>query len=314
MDFSTSTLPLLTITGVSGFIGSQVLNKAINNLTGKFRIRGCVRDKRSKQEMNPIRKFFGERLQEVEIVSCDLSSKASMERVVEGSTYVIHLASPVPGPSVVYEEEVINPAVSGTMYILEAAQKFGVKRVVMTSSLTTCSEFKSGNFPDVIDDSHWSDMSSPNMSAYSKSKLLAEEAAWNFVKTTPANRHKVELVTLLPGFVIGKCITSGKNTSTSTIKKFMEGELDCIPRKQVSIVDVEDVAIAHLRACTVEAAAGHRIILSAGTLWMSEIAKTLNDEFSARHFKVPHQETSLFYIKLAACVSEDARLVLQSWG
>ena len=119
---------------------------------------------------------------------------------------------------------------------------------------------------------------------------------------------------MLPGFVVGKCITSGKNTSTSTIKKFMEGDLDCIPRKQVSVVDVEDVAIAHLRACTVEAAAGHRIILSGGTLWMSEIAKTLHDEFSARHFKIPHVEANLFFIKLAAWVSEDARLILQAWG
>jgi dihydroflavonol-4-reductase len=77
-------------------------------------------------------------------MSCDLRSKESMDKVVEGSTYVIHIASPVPGPNVRYEEEVINPAVSGTMYILEAAQKYKVKRVVMTSSLSACSEFKKG--------------------------------------------------------------------------------------------------------------------------------------------------------------------------
>ena len=59
---------------------------------------------------------------------------------------MIHLASPVPGPVVKYEEEVINPAVSGVMYILEAAQKFKVKRLVLTSSITACSEFK-GDVP-----------------------------------------------------------------------------------------------------------------------------------------------------------------------
>lgn len=87
----------------------------------RFRIRGCVRDIKSKQEMGPIRRYFGERLGDVQIVSCDLSSKESMDKAVEGSTYVIHIASPVPGPNVRFEEEVINPAVSGTMYILEAA-------------------------------------------------------------------------------------------------------------------------------------------------------------------------------------------------
>jgi dihydroflavonol-4-reductase len=243
-------------------------------LSDRFRIRGCVRDLKSKQEMGPLRRYFGERLATVQIVSCDLSNKLSMDKVVEGSTYVIHIASPVPGPNVRYEEEVINPAVSGVMYILEAAQKYKVKRVVMTSSICACSEFKNGIVPKVIDDSYWSDMGSPNMSAYTKSKLLSEEAAWNFVNTIPTRGpyHRVELVTLLPGFVVGRCITTGKNTSTSIIKQFMQGKFECIPMQQVSICDVEDVAIAHLRACTVEKAGGHRIILSAKSIWISEIA------------------------------------------
>ena len=71
--------------------------------------------------MQPLRKYFGERLKLVDIMSCDLSSKASMDKVVEGSMYVIHLASPVPGSDVRYEEVIINPAISGTMFILEAA-------------------------------------------------------------------------------------------------------------------------------------------------------------------------------------------------
>lgn len=79
-------------------------------------------------------------------------------------------------------------------------------------------------------------MAAPNMSAYTKSKLLSEEAAWNFVNTIPTHikqgtYHRVELVTLLPGFVVGRCIATGKNTSTSIIKQFMQGEIDCIPRQ-----------------------------------------------------------------------------------
>jgi dihydroflavonol-4-reductase len=118
-------------------------------------------------------------------MSCDLNNKESMEKVVEGSMFVIHLATPVPGPNVRFEEEIINPAVGGAIYILEAAQKFKIKRVVMTSSICACSEFKNVATPNVIDDSCWSDITSPNMSAYTKSKLFAEEAAWNFVNTIP---------------------------------------------------------------------------------------------------------------------------------
>lgn len=253
-------------------------------LSDRFRIRGCVRDIKSKQEMGPIRRYFGDRLASVQIVSCDLSSKESMDRVVEGSTYVIHIASPVPGPDVRYEEEVINPAVSGTIYVLEAATKYRVKRVVMTSSINACCEFRKGFKPDVIDDSYWSDIAAPNMSAYTKSKLFAEEAAWNFVNTITTNHkqgpyHRVELVTLLPGFVVGRCIATGRHTSTSIIRQFMNGQIDHIPKQKISIVDVEDVAIAHLRACTVEKASGHRIILSAETMWITDIAKTLHETY-----------------------------------
>ena len=155
-------------------------------------------------------------------------------------------------------------------------------------------------------------MSAPNMSAYTKSKLLAEEAAWNFINTIPTKGpyHKIELVTLLPGFVVGKCIATGRNTSTSVIKQFLQGEIDYIPKKQVSIVDVEDVAIAHLRACTVEKAAGHRIIISANTVWLSDIAKILHDEFHSFNYEIVHAETSLFFIKLASYFSSEAAQVL----
>lgn len=87
----------------------------------------------------------------------------------------------------------------------------------------------------------------------------------------------MELVTLLPGFVVGKYITAGPNTSVQLIKQMMLGEIEFLPKKQISIVDVEDVAVAHLRACTVEKAGGHRIILSAKTMWLRDIAQTLHD-------------------------------------
>lgn len=78
----------------------------------------------------------------------------------------------------------------------------------------------------------------------------------------------------------------------------------------MSIVDVEDVAIAHLRAILVEKAGGHRIILSAESMWISDIAKTLNDEF----YSIPHVESNLLYVKLASFFSEEAQQVLDAWG
>ena len=69
-----------------------------------------------------------------------------------------------------------------------------------------------------------------------------------------------------------------------------------------------------MRACTVEKAAGHRIILSAKTIWLSDIPKTLHDEFSPQGFKIPFAEANYFFIRLASWISSEANQVRQAWG
>jgi dihydroflavonol-4-reductase len=70
----------------------------------------------------------------------------------------------------------VNTAVEGTKSVLRAAQKFGVRRVVYTSSISAMYDFR--EVPAVINETHWSDPTLPQISAYSLSKVLAEQAAW----------------------------------------------------------------------------------------------------------------------------------------
>ena len=86
----------ITITGVSGFVGSQMLNYCIKNFSDKFKIRGTVRDKENEIKMGPLQDYFtSEELEKVNFVSCDITDEAAVEKAIEGSTYVIHTASPV---------------------------------------------------------------------------------------------------------------------------------------------------------------------------------------------------------------------------
>lgn len=113
-----SSKPKLLITGINGYIGSWTTLKALES--GEYSVRGTVRDKDNEAKLNPLKKAFGDRFDELELVNADLSDKDSLKRAVEGCDLVLHMASPFPTESPKDEDEVIKPAVEGTVGILEA--------------------------------------------------------------------------------------------------------------------------------------------------------------------------------------------------
>ena len=90
-----SNKPLVVITGVTGFIGSYTLELFLNEMGETHNIRVTVRDKTNDKKMEPLRAHFGSRLDQVEFVNADLLDDASLDKAIEGATYVIHTASPV---------------------------------------------------------------------------------------------------------------------------------------------------------------------------------------------------------------------------
>ena len=52
------TKPTLTITGVTGFVGSQMLNHCLKEYSDKVKIRGMVRDTENEIKMGPLKEFF----------------------------------------------------------------------------------------------------------------------------------------------------------------------------------------------------------------------------------------------------------------
>ena len=101
--------------------------------------------------------------------------------------------------------------------------------------------------PEIYDDSMWSNVDGhvKGFDVYGKSKTLAEKAAWDFLKQIPEDEHKPELVTILPGFIIGEYITGGIASSPALIKALMMNTLPGIPRLSFPCVDVHDVVRGH---------------------------------------------------------------------
>jgi dihydroflavonol-4-reductase len=119
--------------------------------------------------------------------------------------------------------------------------------------------------------------------AYEKSKTIAERAAWDFVASLPAER-KLELVTINPGAVLGPVLEKDSGTSGELVRMLMKRELPGCPRLGFPMVDVRDVATAHLAAMTTPEAAGQRYCCSTDFAWMKDIAAILAPRYRDRGY------------------------------
>jgi nucleoside-diphosphate-sugar epimerase len=125
-------LPTVLITGVSGFLGSQVCNCFL--LDGGYQVRGTVRSATNENKIKPLRDAYGASYKDLKLVEADLLDSNSIQNAMQGCDYVVHTASPFRVSGVKDENELIKPAVEGTLAVMRGALKHKVKRVVITSS------------------------------------------------------------------------------------------------------------------------------------------------------------------------------------
>ncbi|MDJ0837742.1 MAG: aldehyde reductase [Acidobacteriota bacterium] len=242
------------VTGISGYIG---LHCAAELLRAGYRVRGSVRSLGKEQEVRETIAAANIDATELEFVELDLTRDEGWAEVTTGCDYVMHVASPFMIANPKHEDEMIVPAVDGTLRALRAAQSAGVKRVVLTSSvLSMMGSMKEGEFGP----GSWTDTGSRKISTYTKSKTLAEKAAWDYVNSLPED-EAFELVVVNPGGVIGPPL--GRNVSGQTmtmVGNMITGKMPMVPKAAFPMVDVRDVAKIHLNAMIHEKAAGRRII------------------------------------------------------
>lgn len=227
----------------------------------------------------------------------DLTSDDGWDKAVAGCDYVLHVASPLGNDSPSGADALLTPARDGTLRVLRAATRAGVKRVVMTSSLAaaTPSRREEGK---VADESVWTDVSDTGKTnAYRLSKAIAERAAWDFMKS---HGGKTSFSTVLPGAVFGPVMGSQNLGSVLVIGRILGGKLPGNPRIGFSIVDVRDLADLHIRAMTAPEAAGQRFIAIRDFMWMADIAGELRGQLGEQARKVPTRTLPDFVLRLAA--------------
>jgi dihydroflavonol-4-reductase len=175
------------------------------------------------------------------------------------------------------ERDLIRPAVDGTLAAMEAALQNKVKRIVITSSTVSVSNQKEKDKPKDFtwSEKHMSDSSKgPHIDGYSRSKTMAEEAAWKF-KEENKHIHDIEVVTINPSLILGPAFVGAGFTSGDIIAQILLRKMPGVPKIKFGLVDVRDVARAHLQGLKVPEAANKRFILCKESLFFKEIGVIL---------------------------------------
>ena len=250
------------VTGVTGYIASWIVKKLLED---GFTVHGTVRDLDNKERLAHLLALAHEAPEKLKLFQADLLNPGDFIAPMKGCELVIHTASPfIIGKINDPYKQLIDPALKGTENVLFAADKTdSVKRVVLTSSLAAI-------YSDGIDlqdtvyktftEKQWNEKSSPSYQPYHYSKLVAEKRAWEISRISTW-----DFVVLNPGFVMGPSLT--KRTDSASIvflSSLLNGKYKSgIPNLCFGIVDVRDVAQAHISAGLRYESTGRHILVSA---------------------------------------------------
>jgi nucleoside-diphosphate-sugar epimerase len=297
------------VTGGSGFIGSHCI---IQLLAAGYWVRTTIRNLKRETDVRAMLKVGGaEPGDRLSFFAADLESDAGWREAIAGSDYVLHLASPLPPSVPKHEDELIVPAREGTLRVLRASRDAGVKRVVVTSSFAAIGYgHKVRETP--FTEADWTDPNGDDVAPYTKSKTLAERAAWDFLAREGGS---LELSVVNPVGVFGPVLGPDYSASILLVQKMLDGAMPGAPQLYFGAVDVRDVADLHIRALTHPAAKGERFLAVAGDfLTMLDIAKILKARMGTSARRVPSRQLPNWMVRLASLRDPAIKLILPELG
>ena len=293
-------LTKVMVTGITGYIGQHC---GAELLRQGYEVIGTVR---SMEKADIVREGIARvaPIDNLTFCEADLLSDEGWKEAMDGCAYVLHVASPFIIANPADENEIISPAVDGTLRVLSAAKANGVNRVVLTSSLIAIIAGKlSGHYGT----DSWSDPDA-NIGTYAKSKTLAEQAAWEF-----AEANDINLVVINPGGVMGPTLTGRvEGESLTMISDIINGKYPLVPDICVGFIDVRDVAKLHVTAMTAEGAVGKRFIASSDEpLHFKEVTGILKN---AGYEKASTRQAPKFLLKIMSLFDDQVKGLLPMIG
>jgi nucleoside-diphosphate-sugar epimerase len=287
---------MVLVTGGSGFVAGWCI---VDLLKRGYTVRTTIRSLSKEAAARAAIGSAADVTDRLSFAAADLNADEGWDAAVQGCDYVLHVASPLGGGTSKTADELVRPARDGALRVLRAATKAGVKRVVMTSSCGAATPVTMG-VDTVSDETLWSDPVAQRNDHYRLSKTLAERAAWEFMEK---NGGATSFATILPSAIFGPVLTMDQLGSVQFIQRLIDGRMPRVPAIGLNIVDVRDVAEAHILAMTRPEAAGQRFVANGDFMWMMDVAALLRTRLGERGKKVPTRELPDFVVNVGAFVS-----------
>ena len=288
------------VTGITGYIGQHC---GAELLRQGYEVVGTVR---SMEKAEIVREGIAKvaPIENLTFVKADLLSSEGWDEAMMDCKYVLHVASPFIIANPADENEMISPAVDGTLRVLSAAKAAGIKRTVVTSSTVAIT---SGKLSGHYGTDSWSDPDA-DIGTYAKSKTLAEQAAWEFARS-----NDIDLVVINPGGVMGPTLTGRvEGESLTMISDIITGKYPLVPDISVGFIDVRDVAKLHVSAMTAEGAVGKRFIASSDEpLHLKEVTGILKN---AGYKKASTRQAPKFLLKVMSIFDDQVKGLLPMVG
>lgn len=265
------------VTGATGFVGSAVARILLER---GHRLRLLVRQTSDRSNVSGL---------PVEFVVGDLADPQSMEKALEGVTYLFHVAADyrlwVPDPDVMMKANV-----EGTRILMQAAMKAGVKRVVYCSSVAALATARDG-----IPATESSPVTEDQIvGVYKRSKYRAEQEVLRLVREEG-----------LPAVIVNPSTPVGprdiKPTPTGQmILDCATGRMPAYVETGLNIVHVDDVAEGHVLAFE-RGVVGEKYILGGENLMLGELFRMVAEIV---HRKPPRIQLKQSWLYPVASVSE----------
>jgi len=244
--------PMVLVTGGNGFLALHLIQQL---LTAGYPVRATLR---SLDKVPTVRQaltaHMTPNMTQLSFITADLTQDTGWVAAMTGVTTVMSVAAPVfvNGETVAHEVE--QAAADGTLRILKAANQAGVKRVVMTGNLGAVG-FSRLDHQGPVTEADWTNPAQPGLSLYERSKLIAEQRAWAYVRQPQVT---VQLTVINAGAMLGPALGTHVSGSFGLVSRLLSGKVT--PNYQVNVVDVRDVARLHVLAMQVPAAANQRFL------------------------------------------------------
>ncbi|WP_255950140.1 SDR family oxidoreductase [Streptomyces odontomachi] len=297
------------VTGGTGFLASHTIARL---LTAEHTVTTTVRSLARRSDVERMLTVAGApHAHGVSCVAADLTSDRGWDRAVAGADYVLHIASPFPAARPKHEDDVIVPARDGALRVLRAAREAGVRRTVLTSSFAAVG-YGHGRTGRTFTEDDWTRTDGPGVSAYIKSKAVAERAAWDFVER---EGDGLELTAVNPVGIFGPVLGPDYSASIRIVHAMLTGGMRTAPPIWTNTVDVRDAADLHLRAMTAPEAAGQRYLALAGEpVSFQHIALTLRERLGEAAAKAPTRSAPAWLLRLLATVRPPLRETVPQLG